>query len=226
LVEVKSMAQLEERRGEPRTSFDGVAHVRAERYDVICRSVNLSSDGMLLLSPVSANPGLELKVNVFFPPLNKWAETDAVLTRQQQGDGEVAWGLAFRNTDPFMGTVFRTFVHRSLRGDYTADPQVAQAATHQPGAPRAPRAGETPSDHTATSRAISGTRAANGAPAAPASASSDHARQLQLTPSESGLRTLYHDAIADIRRQSPRQPEAAKQKHDATRWRFWPFKKR
>lgn len=115
------MHRSQERRTGPRTAFRGQAHVRAGDVDIVCQSVNLSFDGMLLISPVSAELGLPMHLKLFLAPLNKWGETDAVLMRQVRHDGQLGWGVRFSETTLFMGTVFRTFVRRSLRGDYDRD---------------------------------------------------------------------------------------------------------
>lgn len=181
------MQRAQERRAGPRASFGGTAHVRADDFDIVCQSVNLSSDGILLLSPVRAQPGLSMRLNVFLSALNKWGETEAVLMRQQQHEGQLAWGLRFRDTTPFMGTVFRTFVRRTLRGDYAAGGEAATSDA-MPRPRRATANAGAPGVRTGTK--VSQQRDPTITPSQP--------QPIDLTPSESGLRTLYRDAVADL----------------------------
>lgn len=96
--------------------------MRASDFAVVCRAASISSSGMLLLSPVAAEPGLPLQLDIHLPQLDSWGQTNAVLVHQTRLDGRLAWGVRFDRLSPFVGTVFRTYVRRSLRGDYVSAP--------------------------------------------------------------------------------------------------------
>ena len=93
-----------------------------------CKAANLSASGMLLYPPARARPGLPLRVVFSLPALEERLELDATLVREGTAGGRYAWGVAFTEVAPQVGTLLRTYVRRAIRGESEPEPEMSPEA--------------------------------------------------------------------------------------------------
>lgn len=195
---------LPERRSGPRAPLGVPAWIKAPELDIECRAIDLSWTGMLLLTGVNAQPGLAMQVSVHLPQINRVEHARASLMREARYGETVAWGVQFRDLSPAVGSRFRVFVHRTLRGQYqpldVAAPQESAALRSSPPRPQCVRPAVTAAQAQGTAKAF------------------DEELAAYLSSSDSSLRALYRDAVAELGATSDRE-----RKRRRRRRRFWLF---
>jgi hypothetical protein len=109
-------ASSDDRRRAPRVPFTSKSLVQGRHSDYVCRAVNLSATGMLLLAPegpAGAPRGEPLRVNFFSAMRNEWIGVEATMTRETQVGGRPAWGLAFRRVNSKVAAMLRGLVNQT-----------------------------------------------------------------------------------------------------------------
>jgi hypothetical protein len=108
------MDQASDRRAAPRVPFRSNSIVRTRSEEFVCRSLNLSTSGMLVSPPPSAQPSRSMRVNFFSAVRNEWLGVDVELARKTAVDGRPAWGLQFKNLDEPAMRMLRGLVASSM----------------------------------------------------------------------------------------------------------------
>ena len=106
-----------ERRSAARISHHGEAIVYVRDRKLDCKIMDLSSTGMLIVPPVSARPGLPMRIDFLIPGAKEWVSATAALVREGRAEGHYAWGVRFDRVAPYHATMLRSFVRQMLRGD-------------------------------------------------------------------------------------------------------------
>lgn len=129
----------EEKRRHPRILLQARAILHASERQLECLACNLSESGALILPPAKARAGLAMRVNIGIPGLPEWISANAVLVRETEFQGRYAWGVRFTQMTPHAGSMLRSYIRQTLRGETTlqmsaaAQPLVATDDESSPG---------------------------------------------------------------------------------------------
>lgn len=108
-----------ERRAQPRVPLasSAVAFMADQRIE--CRSVDVSTTGIALWSPITRSPGHFLRVNFSLAPpggIPRWYDADGVVVRVEPRASGVLLGVQFLVVDDRVVRDLHAFVERSLAG--------------------------------------------------------------------------------------------------------------
>jgi PilZ domain len=98
----------------PRIIFLEQATIWAAKQSMICQTVNLSETGLLLIPPYSSEPGLNLRVDIPLPGLQRPLAIPAVLVREGEHDGDYVWGVRFELISADAQKFLRQFLEEQM----------------------------------------------------------------------------------------------------------------
>lgn len=103
-----------ERRSAPRVPYKAKATVFFNNNTHTCNIINLSRDGALLTSPVDAEPGNFLRLNLKLPGLDQLIDLDAIMIRQS-GERRDSWAVSFCQVSERAGKQLEQYISGILR---------------------------------------------------------------------------------------------------------------
>lgn len=123
---------MQERREAERVEFVGRATVDIVGTRVNCVARDVSETGILLLPPLAAAVGTDLRVRFLFPGLRDWIDLPGTIARVTEVDGKYAWGVAFGEMDRVTKQMLRSYVRRCTGRPSTGNnPAIATATVEE-----------------------------------------------------------------------------------------------
>lgn len=98
----------------PRIIFLEQATIWAAKQSMICQTVNLSETGLLLIPPFSSEPGLNLRVDIPLPGLQRPLAIPGVLVREGEHNGDYVWGVRFELISADAQKFLRQFLEEQM----------------------------------------------------------------------------------------------------------------
>ena len=132
-----------ERRATPRVPFKAKASVFFNNNNYTCNIINLSRKGALLTSPVDADPGNYLRLNLRLPGLDDLIDLDAVVVRQS-GNEKDNWAVSFCQVSERAGNQLDEYISGILVEHARKQAQKAEARSEEARAKAEQRKRRTP----------------------------------------------------------------------------------
>lgn len=116
----------QDRRLSPRCAYSATAIVYVGSEQLVCRAVDISSGGMLIIPPNRRERGSFLRINLSLPSFDEVLDIDAIVVREAEVNGRYAWGVAFHEPEPRVVKLLAAFVQwglaRSRHASEAAEP--------------------------------------------------------------------------------------------------------
>lgn len=109
------MPEPKERRKKPRVPLEGEALVFQGSERIACKSLNISENGVAVLSPVHGKRGLFVRVQLCFLSMAKWLPFDGILIRLEEKDGRYLWGIRFEGMESWVTASVETYISEQFR---------------------------------------------------------------------------------------------------------------
>ncbi|MBW2735583.1 MAG: PilZ domain-containing protein [Deltaproteobacteria bacterium] len=104
----------QDRRVAPRCAYSATAVVYVANEQLVCRAIDISTSGMLIIPPTRRERGSFLRVNLSLPSFDEVLDVDAIVVREAEVNGRYAWGVAFHDPDERVVQLLGAFVQWAL----------------------------------------------------------------------------------------------------------------
>ena len=125
----------------PRVDYCAQGRIWVMREQAECFTVNISESGLLVVTPLCCEPGMNVRIDLPFPGYSRPMPIPAVVVRETEVDGEYAVGVRFESMLAGSLEVLRGFIQKELASMRSSDqldplgPEAGQSgieATHPP----------------------------------------------------------------------------------------------
>jgi hypothetical protein len=103
-----------EQRSRPRVPLDSEVVVQRAAERILCRTMDVSSTGIALRSPVPGVPGGPLRLRLLLVPRGEWLTLDGVLVREERSGLGYVWGVRFLPHEPRVSVQLMALVRSQI----------------------------------------------------------------------------------------------------------------
>jgi len=120
----------------PRVDYCAQGRIWVMREQAECFTVNISESGLLVVTPLRCEPGMNVRIDLPFPGYSRPMPIPALVVRETEVDGEYAVGVKFESMLAGSLEVLRSFIQKelaSMRSSDHLDPLGAELGPAGPG---------------------------------------------------------------------------------------------